>query len=167
MLQRLARVRVPLGFLAAAVALWWAQPTSASLLLGLAVALVGEALRIWAAGHIEKGREITTSGPYRFVRHPLYLGSAIIGVGFAAASRSWVVTGIVLVYLALTYVAAIRTEEATLDARFDGKYTAYREGRLEAAGRRFQLARARANREYRAVIGLTVGALILFARMQG
>ena len=66
--------------------LWLARPTSRSLAIGGAMALVGEALRIWAAGHLEKGREVTRSGPYRLTRHPLYLGSAIIGVGVAIAA---------------------------------------------------------------------------------
>ena len=62
-LRWLARLRVPLGFVAAAVAFVFARPTQASLMLGLWIAVAGEVLRIWAAGHIEKGREITTSGP--------------------------------------------------------------------------------------------------------
>ena len=82
------------------------------LAIGLVVALAGERVRLWAAGHIEKGREITRSGPYRFVRHPLYLGSAILGVGFAIAAQSVMVAAIVLAYLGVTLVAAMRTEEA-------------------------------------------------------
>jgi protein-S-isoprenylcysteine O-methyltransferase Ste14 len=74
MMQRLARLRVPLGFLCGALAFWLARPTLASIAAGMAIAVAGEALRIWAAGHIEKGREVTRSGPYRLVRHPLYLG---------------------------------------------------------------------------------------------
>ena len=66
--QRIARRRVPLGFAAASVALIFARPTWATWLLGLAVALVGEAFRVWAAGHVEKSREVTQSGPYRWTR---------------------------------------------------------------------------------------------------
>ena len=73
--RRVARYRVRLGFPSAVLALWLAQPTERSLAAGAIVALVGEGLRIWAAGHLEKGREVTASGPYRFSRHPLYLGS--------------------------------------------------------------------------------------------
>ena len=88
LVRRLARYRVRLGFIAAAAALWLAQPTTTSLAAGAAIALAGEGLRIWAAGHLEKGREVTASGPYRLSRHPLYLGSALIGAGFAVASAS-------------------------------------------------------------------------------
>jgi hypothetical protein len=60
----LARNRVRLGFAASALALWLARPTPTSLMAGAIVAVAGEALRIWAAGHLEKGREVTASGPY-------------------------------------------------------------------------------------------------------
>ena len=74
----LARRRVTLGFVFAIAVLYFAAPTRESLLAGAAVGMVGEAIRIWAAGHLEKSREVTTSGPYRFTRHPLYLGSSIM-----------------------------------------------------------------------------------------
>src|SRR5262245_16872081 len=82
----LARARVPLGFLCAAAVLWLAQPSLRSLAIGGVMAAVGEILRFWAAGHLEKGREVTQSGPYRLTRHPLYAGSAIIALGAAVAS---------------------------------------------------------------------------------
>jgi protein-S-isoprenylcysteine O-methyltransferase Ste14 len=156
MKRSLARWRVPLGFLCSGAALWLARPTMASVFVGLGVAIPGEALRIWAAGHLDKGREITTSGPYRVVRHPLYLGSAIIAAGFAIATATWMVALIAAGYLGLTYAAAIATEEATLDARFGGAYSAYREGRAQTMERSFSASRVMANREYRAVAGLIV-----------
>ena len=153
---RLARLRVPLGFVAAAAALVLARPSWQSWLWGLALAVPGESLRVWAAGHIEKGREITRSGPYRHVRHPLYLGSTLLGIGFALASRSWIVGGLTLLYLGLTLLAAIRTEEAALDAKFAGAYSAYRTGQAVPVRRTFSWSRARRNREHRAVLGLFV-----------
>ena len=166
MLKTLARFRVPLGFGFAAVAFWLARPTALSFALGMAVATGGEAVRVWASGHIDKGREVTRSGPYRWVRHPLYLGSSIMGVGFMIAARSLVVAAIVAVYLVATLLAAMRTEEATLDARFGGEYSAYREGRAPAVDRPFSLARAGANREYRAVVGLIVAMGLLWVRLR-
>jgi len=154
LLRFLARRRVLIGFIAGLAALVLSRPTPQTLLLGAAVAVAGEAIRIWAAGHLEKGREVTTSGPYRFTRHPLYLGSTIIGVGLAVASASLVVAVLVAVYLAVTLTAAIATEEAHLTDKFGGAYPAYREGRASGGQRRFSLARAMRNREYRAVIGL-------------
>ena len=115
-----------------------ARPTPGSLVVGGAIAVVGEAIRVWASGHIEKGREVTRSGPYRFVRHPLYLGSAIIGAGFMiAAWNAWVAL-LVTAYLATTLLAAMRSEEAALDAKFGGEYSAYRDGRAEPVDRAVQ-----------------------------
>ena len=164
MLQGLARFRVSLGFVFAALALYLARPTMVSLAIGLLIALAGEGLRLWASGHIDKGREITRSGPYRFVRHPLYLGSTIIGFGFIIAAQSIAVAAIVLLYLGATLVAAMRTEEASLDERFAGEYSAYREGRAAAVDRPFSFARVVANREPRTVLGLLLGWGLLYWR---
>lgn len=156
-----ARYRVRLGFVAAAAALWLARPTPRSVAIGAAVAFAGEAIRVWAAGHLEKGREVTSSGPYRWTRHPLYLGSAVMGVGFAIASASlpvWVLVGL---YLGATITSAIRSEERHLSDKFGPAYANYREGRAPAPPRRFSLARAMANREYRAVLGLLAALALL------
>ena len=159
--SHLVRLRVPLGFLCGPVALWLARPTWRALTAGCLVVLVGEALRVWAAGHLEKGREITRSGPYRFVPHPLYLGSAIIGLGMAIASARVMVALLVGVYFAATVVPAMRAEERWLRATFGDQYDAYRETRAAPVSRRFSLARAMANREYRAVAGLVLVAGLL------
>lgn len=153
-LGRIARLRVTIGFAASVFVLWLARPTAPSLALGTVVALVGEAVRVWAAGHLEKGREVTSSGPYAFTRHPLYVGSTLIGAGLAIASASLAAAVLVLAYLAITLTAAMRTEEAHLTEKFGGAYPAYREGKGSAGGRQFSAARAFRNREYRAVLGL-------------
>jgi len=158
-MKKLARLRVPLGFVSAAVALLLVRPSWTSWVTGAGVAFVGELLRLWAAGHIDKGREITRSGPYRFLRHPLYVGSTLLGLGFAVASRSAVVWVLTAVYLVVTLSAAIRTEERTLDERFDGGYSAYRAGRSAPVDRPFTWSRVMANHEYRAV----TGAIVVFA----
>ena len=164
-MTRLARLRVPLGFLAAAFAFGFAHPSWRSWAIGLAVSLVGEGIRVWAAGHIEKGREITRSGPYRYFRHPLYLGSSMLGVGFAIASRSVPVAVLILLYLGLTITAAVRTEEAVLDAKFQGAYADYRAGRIAPVMRTFSVQRAIRNREYRALAGLAAAFVVLALRV--
>jgi len=163
MLRRLARWRVPLGFAFFGLAFWLAAPTAGSVMLGAAVALVGQALRVWAAGHIEKGAEVTRSGPYRLMRHPLYVGSAIMAVGFGMAAASIGTALLVLAYFLVTYVAAMRSEEATLDKKFDGEYSAYRAGRAAEVVRRFSAQRAFGrNREYRSVAGLVTVFVLLW-----
>jgi protein-S-isoprenylcysteine O-methyltransferase Ste14 len=160
-LRRLARVRVPLGFAGAAAALWLAAPTRMTLAVGAVIALAGEAVRVWAAGHLNKSREVTASGPYRFVAHPLYVGSSIMGAGLAVAANSVGVAAIVALYLVTTISAAVRTEEAFLRGRFGDGYDRYRRGAADAGGRRFSAAQAIANREYRAVGGLVAAVLLL------
>jgi protein-S-isoprenylcysteine O-methyltransferase Ste14 len=157
----LARKRVPLGFLTAVVALLLAQPTWASWRAGLVVAFAGEAIRIWAAGHLEKSREVTRSGPYRWTRHPLYVGSTIMAVGVVIASRSIALAIVTAVYLGVTITAAIRTEEAFLRGAFGDSYDQYARSKAEPMKRPFSLARVVRNREYRAAIGLAVGFALL------
>ena len=160
----LARVRVPLGFLGSALALWLADPTWRSLAVGGAVAAAGEAWRVWAAGHLEKGREVTCSGPYRWTAHPLYVGSAVIALGFVLAGRSSALAAIAAAYVLLAIGGAVKSEEAELRAAFGREYDDYRAGHgaVVAAPRRFSLARALRNREHRAVAGL-LAAILLFA----
>jgi protein-S-isoprenylcysteine O-methyltransferase Ste14 len=157
----LARWRVPLGFLASVIAFVLAQPTPASVAIGAAMTAAGEAIRVWAAGHLEKSREVTTSGPYRFTRHPLYVGSSAMGLGVALASRSAIVAGLVVFYLATTIPSAIRTEEAYLRQQFGAAYDDYVAGAGPGVARRFSVARVIRNKEYRAVTGAAVGFLLL------
>jgi hypothetical protein len=159
-----------LGFIASLAVLWLAQPTGFTLSTGSAIALIGEGLRIWAAGHLNKSREVTSSGPYRWFAHPLYVGSSIMGAGLAVASNSAIVGAIVAIYLGATIGAAIRSEEAFLRRTFGDGYDAYRRGgestrnHAVPAARRFSVAQAMANREYRAVAGLAVAMLLLLLK---
>lgn len=160
-----ARRRVALGFVCGVAALVLARPTRESLIAGAAIAALGEAIRIWAAGHLEKSREVTTSGPYRFTRHPLYVGSIVIAIGFAIAARSLAVAALAAIYLALTYTAAIRREEAFLTQQFGSAYPDYKAGRIPGASRAFSFARAMRNREYRACAGIIAAMAILAAKV--
>jgi hypothetical protein len=161
---RLARVRVPLGFFCAGAVLWLARPTPRSLATGGAIALAGEVVRIWAAGHLEKGREVTQSGPYRITRHPLYAGSAVIALGAAVASARVSAMALIAAYMTVTIVSAIRHEEAGMRASFGDQYDAYAESRTRPVERPFSLARAIKNTEHRAVAGLAAVAAILWAK---
>ena len=161
----LARRRVSLGFVFAVAVLYFSRPTWTSIAAGAAIGATGETIRVWAAGHLEKSREVTSSGPYRFTRHPLYLGSSIMGLGVAIASRSLVVSLLVIVYMGATIAAAIRTEEAFLRRQFGDAYDAYAASRGSLVARRFSVARAWRNSEYRAVAGFGMFVLLLIGRM--
>jgi protein-S-isoprenylcysteine O-methyltransferase Ste14 len=160
-MKGLARLRVPLGFAAAAIGFIFARPSAASWAAGIVVAGAGEAVRVWAAGHLEKGREVTRSGPYRFVRHPLYLGSALLATGFAIAARNPWVALLAAAYLGTAVLAAIRMEEVEMTRAFDDAYTDYRTGHSAPVVRPFSWGRMAANREYRALLGLAAAFTIL------
>jgi protein-S-isoprenylcysteine O-methyltransferase Ste14 len=159
--EMLARRRVTLGFVTALVAMFLAQPTWSSWRAGLVIALVGEALRIWAAGHLEKSREVTRSGPYRWFKHPLYVGSSIMTIGIVMASRSMGLAIIAGVYMGVTIKAAILVEETYLRKQFGDAYDRYDRATAEPMLRSFSLERALRNREYRALLGLLVGFALL------
>jgi hypothetical protein len=168
LIATLARFRVALGFVFGVLVLVLAQPTARSLVIGMSVAAAGEAIRIWAAGHLRKSREVTVSGPYRWLPHPLYVGSSVMGVGLAIASASVLVAVLIAIYLVATLTAAIKSEEAFLRRAFGEQYDLYRSGldarrreRGAASARRFSLQQAMANREYRAVAGLIAAILLL------
>jgi protein-S-isoprenylcysteine O-methyltransferase Ste14 len=112
------RVRVPLGFVFAVLYFWLARPDWRSIALGAVVIVPGLLIRALASGHVRKNETLATSGPYAYSRNPLYLGSLLIGAGFAVAARSWWV-GVVLVVMFLAiYLPVIRDEEAFLRQKF-------------------------------------------------
>jgi protein-S-isoprenylcysteine O-methyltransferase Ste14 len=160
----LARWRVFFGFVFAAIALYLATPTRNTLAVGAVISLIGELVRLWAAGHLEKSREVTRSGPYQFTRHPLYLGSSLIGIGFAIAANHIVVGVIVVAYLLLTLTAAMRSEEAHLREKFGDAYDAYVEKRSSPMERQFSWRRALRNREHHTIAGLFASLLLLAAK---
>lgn len=166
-MQFLARFRVALGWVFAPLVLILANPSRESIVVGTAVGLIGEAIRVWAAGHVNKAREVTSSGPYKYVAHPLYLGSSIMGLGLGIASRNLIAAALIIMYLVVTLRAAIKSEEAFLRRAFGDQYDLYRRwdrenGQGPRRARRFSLALALANREYRALVGL-LGAMLLLA----
>jgi protein-S-isoprenylcysteine O-methyltransferase Ste14 len=164
MTRLLARWRVFLGFVFAAIVLWLATPTTQSLALGAIVAMLGESIRLWAAGHLEKSKEVTQSGPYRYTRHPLYLGSSLIGIGMAVVSNNAIVAVIVIAYLALTLTAAMRSEEAHLREKFGDAYDAYAEKRSAPMDRAFSFSRALHNREHHTMLGLAAGLMAMWLK---
>ena len=115
-----ARARVPLGFVIVALFLWLARPTMLSLIVGGLVALDGLLIRAWAAGHLRKNQELAVSGPYAYVRNPLYVGTLTVGIGFAVAGAHPAIGLALVVFFLALYLPVIEEEEAadldTIDA---------------------------------------------------
>jgi len=120
--QKIARrIRVPLGFLAAALylfELWRRAPRPAAAAWSLALVLPGLWLRGYAAGYVKKNRELTVTGPYAHTRNPLYLGSMLIAAGFAVALESWAMALVLATGFALIYIPVIASEERFLRGAF-------------------------------------------------
>jgi protein-S-isoprenylcysteine O-methyltransferase Ste14 len=120
--QQIARrIRVPLGFVMAAVFLATAAsrpPQPWAIAVSLALVLPGLALRGLASGTVKKNRELAVTGPYAYTRNPLYLGSALIAAGFALALASWVVALAMIAGFAAIYIPVIASEEQFLRGAF-------------------------------------------------
>ena len=156
----LARFRVALGFVFGIAVFWLAEPTFSTIAIGAVIAAIGETIRIWAAGHLQKSREVTTSGPYRWVAHPLYVGSSVMGAGLAIACGSLLVAALIAIYLSVALTVAARSEAAFLRRTFGDRYDRYERGAVDVM-RRFSLTQAMANHEHRALMGLVVAVLLL------
>lgn len=166
------RIRVPLGFAFAVLYFWLARPTWRSLALGAVLIGPGLLIRALASGHVRKNEALATSGPYAYTRNPLYLGSLLIGIGFAVASRSWWVGAVLVVMFFAIYIPVIRGEEQFLREKFP-KFEDYarRVPRMlprivPATGDQdggFSLELYMKHREWNALLGsvLLIGALIL------
>jgi protein-S-isoprenylcysteine O-methyltransferase Ste14 len=112
------RIRVPLGFVFAVLYFWLARPGWSFLLLGTLLVAPGLLIRGLASGHVRKNEALATSGPYAYTRNPLYLGSLLMGVGFAVAARSWWVGLALIVLFFAIYMPVIRDEESYLRQKF-------------------------------------------------
>jgi protein-S-isoprenylcysteine O-methyltransferase Ste14 len=171
--DRVARLRVTTGFLLAAAFAWFAEPSLQSLAWGLPIAFLGLLLRAWAAGHLEKNVRLAVSGPYAYVRNPLYLGTLLVAAGLVVASRGWLLAVLFTLVFGLIYLPAIELEEQHLSRLFpDFADYAKRVPPLlpawkNAAARpqRFRWTLYIRNREYQALFGFLAGPALLIGKV--
>src|SRR4051812_13606466 len=162
------RLRAPSGFLLVAAFVYWSSPSVESLFWGVAVSLIGLALRAWAAGHLAKNQNLATSGPYAHTRNPLYIGTLLVAAGLAIASRQPALAALFAAAFALVYLPAIELEEQHLRTLFP-EYADYarRVPRLgisltpHGGAEPFRFALYRKNEEYKAAIGFLAGVALL------
>lgn len=136
---------------------------------GLLLVLGGVGLRSWAAGIIRKGKSLATTGPYSLTRHPLYVGSLLMGLGFCAIigdeENIWLVLGIAL----MVYYPKIRHEELSLAKKFGEEWNKYAHRTSLLFPKRippnirlnWSLAQWLRNREYRAFATSLVALVVL------
>ncbi len=177
LLVLLSRWRVNLGFAAAVVALFVAgHPTSASVLCWLPLAFVGLAIRVWARGHLDLRTSLVESGPYALVRHPLYVGSVLMGIAFTAMTNDWrVVAAFAIAFPAMYVPKAVREERylrhvhgpiyddyARRVAAFVPSWAALR--RRGTPSRQFAWRRVLRHREYETWAGAAAACAVLWLR---
>lgn len=107
---------------------WVAQPIAWLFWAGAVLFAVGTVVRLWASGVIAKNKQLATSGPYLYVRHPLYVGNILILFGFVAASSIYWTAAVTLVFLLFYYPPAIEYEERKLSRIFGADWDDYVRG---------------------------------------
>jgi protein-S-isoprenylcysteine O-methyltransferase Ste14 len=121
---------VPVYLLGVAL-LFFAHPTVASLCFALPALMAGLCVRAWGVGHLVKTERLTVSGPYAFVRNPLYLGTLLVGLGFSVMLNGWIgwlSLLCVLLWFGLVYFPRKEmTESNRLRDRYGEVYQAYYE----------------------------------------
>jgi protein-S-isoprenylcysteine O-methyltransferase Ste14 len=164
------RHRRNLGIPLVVAALLLARYRPHYLWISLALVALGETIRIWAAGHLRKEQVMTTGGPYRSMRNPLYLGSFLIAIGFCLVANSIWVWLLVIAYFVFCYIPVIRHEESLLREKFPAEYPPYAAAvpaffptpRLYGIrSTKFSWNQVLKNKEYNAVLGIVAAYLYL------
>ena len=119
--------KIPL-FLAAGLLILWANPTLPGTLIGIVMIFLGEALRIWGTGHLQKNETLTVTGPYAYVKNPLYVGSILITVGFCILANTIYILAAATLMFCFHYIPyKNRVEGDRLKKIFGGHYEDYAE----------------------------------------
>jgi len=167
------KIRVPAGTVLGIVFLLLMHPSRRSLWIGGVVTLFGAVLRVWAAGHIDKGRVLARAGPYALTRNPLYLGSFLMAIGILLAGQGYWLLLPFVIFFAAFYYPVMRAEEQELLQGHGASFLEYASkvplflpsfnaSVWSSAG--FQWARVLRNREHRNLAGLLLAELFLILR---
>lgn len=166
----LQKFRVPLGFVFAAVFLIFAKPTPLLIAIGISIAFVGLIIRAWSSGHIRKNQDLAVSGPYKYTRNPLYVGSILLGLGFMISSGVWWLVLLFIILFSGIYFPVMSVESDELTAIFGDKYKEYASkvsmffpwfSDYESDGKKFEKELYMRYREYQASIGFLAVSIVL------
>jgi protein-S-isoprenylcysteine O-methyltransferase Ste14 len=164
------KTRVPAGTALGILFLLLMHPSARSLWIGAAITLPGWLLRLWAAGHIDKGKVLTQGGPYARTRNPLYLGSFLMALGIILGGQGYWLLPLFGGFFAAFYIPVMKAEADHMLGRYGQEFIDYSK-RVPAFFPAFQKAgtgasaflwsRVIQNREHRNVVGLIGAETIL------
>ncbi len=167
-----ARLRVPSGFILLGAFAWLSRPNGASMALGLPVSALGMLLRGWAAGHLAKNERLATSGPYAYLRNPLYVGTLLVALGIVIASRSLLLAFLFAAVFVLVYLPVVELEEQHLRnifpdyARYAAQVRRFVPGkRYQAGGASFCWRLYLKNEEFKALGGFLLAVVWLLFKV--
>lgn len=109
----------------------FSRPTVAAFAAGFVLVFVGGGLRTWGAGHLLKNDELIVSGPYSRLRHPLYAGTLLVGLGFGTIAGGWLTLAILPIvatwFFASYFPRKERAESSRLAELYGDGFAAYRD----------------------------------------
>jgi protein-S-isoprenylcysteine O-methyltransferase Ste14 len=164
------KFRVPAGTVLGILFLLLMHPSARSLWIGAAITLPGCLLRLWAAGHIDKGRVLTQGGPYAMTRNPLYLGSFLMALGIILGGQGYWLLPLFGVFFATFYIPVMKAEAEHLLDIYGQEFVEYSKRvpaffplirKAGAGASTFHWSRVIRNREHRNIVGLLVAEAIL------
>ena len=169
--QLIGHYRTFISLILGLVILALAKPSVRSIEWGLPFILIGELVRTWSAGCINKEYEqLTTWGPYAYTRNPLYVGNFLLGLGFVMMGNQWILIALFVFLFLFVYRSTILDEENTLYKVFGETFIQYKTAvprfiplltPSKNTHYTFTWKRVFKHREFNAWIGILTGILIM------
>lgn len=142
-------------------------------LLAVTVSLFGEFLQVWASAHLHKNLDMITSGPYSWVRNPMYFGRFFVALGFLLLIWRWYIILPHVLFFILYAHARVLGEEKRLRGLFGEPYSNYcrtvnrwfpRRPRPPLSNRRWSWKAVRRNHQLRVSAGVILAFVLLWVR---
>lgn len=149
-----------------------AKPTPKSFWIGLPFIIIGEAIRIWSAGYLDKLERLITGGPFALCRNPLYIGSFFISVGYFIICGNPVILTICVILFWVFHCGAVIHEEKMLREKFGQDFLNYCKAvprfiprfRSSKGNGEFSISQLMSNREPKSMLGTAI-MLVIFTLM--
>jgi protein-S-isoprenylcysteine O-methyltransferase Ste14 len=175
-LKKWFRLRFAIFYPFALWAVFGCNFSDVSFAIGMPFIIVGEFIRVWANGYVIKAGKLTTSGPYAFVRNPLYLGTIILSMGFLIALRMWVVIPVFIVCMVIAYYRKMKCEDGELYTIFKDEYLVYKKNVPSMIPRitpyqdgekwGFNFKRFIFSEEYKVVLWIIIGSILFYLKKE-